>query len=80
MEMAQLFDLRARVLRGEEVSDKELADAIVALRSGRSSVGSTKAAKEAAKPKIVISLADLMKPAGKPATPVTSDTPATPAP
>lgn len=64
MEMQQLYDLRARVLRNEPVSDEELAEAIKALRVGRMSSGSTKAAKVSAAPKIAISLSDLMKPAG----------------
>ena len=66
MEMQQLYDLRARVLRNEPVSDEELAEAIKALRVGRMSSGSTKA-KASKGPTVVISLADLMKPVDKPA-------------
>lgn len=65
MEMQQLYDLRARVLRGEPVTDDELAEAIKALRVGRMSAGTTKAAKAASGPKVSISLTDLMKPVDK---------------
>jgi hypothetical protein len=80
MDMQNLYDLRARVLRGEPVKDEELADAIKQLRVGREAVGSATAAKKSTTPKINISLADLMKPkaAATPAEPAASATTETP--
>ena len=61
MDLAQLSDLRNRVLRKEPVSDEELRQALEALRSARSSAGTARAATTAstAKPKIEIDLSTL---------------------
>jgi hypothetical protein len=64
MELQQLYDLRARVLRGETVTDEELAEAIKALRVGRQASG-TKSETKAKTPKIEISIADLIATAQK---------------
>jgi hypothetical protein len=60
MELQKLYDLRGRVLRGEPVSDEELAEAIKQLRVGREAAGAAKESKAKA-PKVSFSLADLVK-------------------
>ena len=72
MDIAQLHDLRSRVLRGEDVPEADLIEAIKALRVGRQAAGTTAGGKKPVKPKIQLSLADLMRPSTEkgPASPV----------
>ena len=61
MDIQQIYDLRARIVRGEPVSDEEIKAALPFLRQNRSSIAkatSTKAA-TTAKPKVAIDLSSL---------------------
>lgn len=55
----QVQDLRFRVLRGEDVSDEELRDAISFLRQGRVTAGVKGSAKKKSEPVTQLSLDDL---------------------
>jgi hypothetical protein len=58
MNLSELNDLRARVLRGEEVPAEELREALDALRAGRRAAAlSTPAAKPTKEPPMAIDLA-----------------------